>query len=206
MPGVLAKFDPMCGRLSTFAHRPVQWAIADCLIAQGILHERADPNALAKAQVLWPLELVAPAASAAADDGDDNADNDYSADEAVLAWKADEFDADQLGGLSRLLAQLEPGNGKDAVTALLGGLTQKEIAAQLHVSEPTVSRALTSAYAKLRSLVDVPAAADPEAADAAVSRHVLATRENDTRLRVSEEELLEEAETRTWSRTPAMPR
>ena len=131
----------------------------DCSIAQGDLHERADPNALAKAQVLWPARACCARGQRCRGRRDDNADNDYSADEAVLAWKADEFDADQLGGLSRLLAQLEPGNGKDAVTALLGGLTQKEIAAQLHVSEPTISRALTSAYAKLRSLVDVPATA-----------------------------------------------
>jgi RNA polymerase sigma factor (sigma-70 family) len=98
------------------------------------------------------------------DDYDDECDDYYNRfDDAAshLAWKAATFEADSLSGLSELLDRLEAGNGKDAVTALLGGLTQKEISAQLHVSEPTVSRALASAYAKLRSLVDVPAAPDP---------------------------------------------
>jgi RNA polymerase sigma factor (sigma-70 family) len=166
MPAVLNKFDPACGRLSTLAHRAVQWAIVDCLTAAGILHQRADANAVAKAKLLRPIELVAPVAGAAADDGDDSADNDYSVGKAGQAWEYAEYDADELSDLTELLATLEEGPEKQAVTALLDGLTQKEIAAQLNVSEPTVSRALASAYAKLRSLVGIPAAADPEKADA----------------------------------------
>jgi RNA polymerase sigma factor (sigma-70 family) len=157
MPAVLDEFDPSRNRLSTFAQRPLQWAIADYLTATGLLHPGSDPKALAKAEVLRPLQLVAPAPSAAADDGDDEGDSDYSADEAWSAWRADVFDADALSSLSGLLARLEDGIAKDVVTVLLGGdLTQKEIAAQLNVSEPTVSRALAKAYAKLRNLAAVP--------------------------------------------------
>jgi DNA-directed RNA polymerase specialized sigma subunit len=190
MPAVLAKFDPTHSRLSTFANRPLDWAITDCLVALGILHPRGDPNAWLKAQVLRPLELVAPAVGAAADDGDDDADSDYSAGEADLAWKAAMFDADFLGTVTELLASLEGGIERRMVSALLGGdLTQKEVAAQLPVSEATVSRARASAYVKLCSLAGVPA-----------------TRAKYAPLGVSEEDLLEEAETRTRGRTPAMPR
>ena len=88
MPGVLDEFDPTCGRLSTFAQLPIQWAIVDCLTAAGLLYPRSDPNAAAKAQVLRPLELVVPTAGDAAGDGDDKGDSDWSAGEAELEWKA----------------------------------------------------------------------------------------------------------------------
>ena len=155
---VLDEFDPSRYRLSTFAQRPIQWAIVDYLTEAGILHPRGEANAWLKARVLLPLGLVAPAAGAAA--GDDNADNDYSAGKAVPAWEYAEFDADELSDLTELLAHIEDEREKQAVTALLAGdVTQKEVARKLHVSEATLSRILAGAVEKLRGLAAIPAAA-----------------------------------------------
>ena len=155
---VLDEFDPSRYRLSTFAQRPIQWAIVDYLTEAGILHPRGEANAWLKARVLLPLGLVAPAAGAAA--GDDNADNDYSAGKAVPAWEYAEFDADELSDLTELLAHIEDEREKQAVTALLAGdVTQKEVARKLHVSEATLSQILAGAVEKLRGLAAIPAAA-----------------------------------------------
>ena len=181
MPAVLDEFDPGRYRLSTFAQRPIQWAIIDHLTAAGTLHPRGDANARLKAQVLRPLGLVARPAGAAAGDGDDNADNDYSAGKAVQAWEYAEFDADAFSDLTKLLAHIEDEREKQAVTALLAGdVTQKEVARQLHVSEATLSRILAGAVEKLRGLAAIPAAADQEAA---MRKHVLSTRREHGKLK-----------------------
>ena len=125
-------------------------------------------------------------------EGDDQ--NPYDANAADLAWKTTTVDADSLSDLSGLLARLEDGIAKASITTLLAGdvdLTQGEIAKRLGVSEATVSRALVKAYAKLRALAAVPAAADQ---DAAMLRRIAATRAKYTPLGVSETERREAAE------------